>query len=175
MNFYNKERDGRSGGRNFGGSRPSFGRSQDDRPMFSATCSDCGNTCRVPFRPTGERPVYCSECFKRGDEGNQKPSFRPQRGGSYHSPSSPDAHQKPSASEGSKKDFDLLNTKLDKILSLLKSVSGTSPESDPSPKKEKAKTGETTPEVTPTKTESKKTQKKAAKKKSKKSTDEETV
>lgn len=36
--------------------------------MHKAICSDCGKSCEVPFRPSGEKPVYCNECFggKRG-------------------------------------------------------------------------------------------------------------
>ena len=33
------------------------------REMFTATCDSCGGQARVPFRPTGSKPVYCSECF----------------------------------------------------------------------------------------------------------------
>ena len=25
----------------------------------------CGKEARVPFRPTGSKPVYCSDCFRR--------------------------------------------------------------------------------------------------------------
>lgn len=37
--------------------------------MFDATCSKCGQPTQVPFQPSGDRPVYCSNCFKevRGD------------------------------------------------------------------------------------------------------------
>ncbi len=49
---------GDSGG-GFGGGRSSSG----PREMFSATCSSCGRTAEVPFRPTGSKPVYCSDCF----------------------------------------------------------------------------------------------------------------
>ena len=42
-----------------------------EKPMFRATCDECGNACEVPFRPTGERPVYCRECFGKGDGGNR--------------------------------------------------------------------------------------------------------
>ena len=35
-----------------------------EREMFSATCSTCGREARVPFRPNGSKPVYCSDCFK---------------------------------------------------------------------------------------------------------------
>jgi CxxC-x17-CxxC domain-containing protein len=54
-----------SGGGGYGGSR---GGSYGDRPqreMFEATCSDCGKTARVPFRPTSGKPVYCTDCFAR--------------------------------------------------------------------------------------------------------------
>jgi CxxC-x17-CxxC domain-containing protein len=33
------------------------------REMFSATCDGCGREAQVPFRPTGSKPVYCSDCF----------------------------------------------------------------------------------------------------------------
>ncbi|MBI5414947.1 hypothetical protein HZA38_05555 [Candidatus Peregrinibacteria bacterium] len=67
-NFHNKRSGGGFGGHSrgndFGRSRGGFG-AGDRRPeMHSATCSECGNDCEVPFRPTGERPVYCSDCFK---------------------------------------------------------------------------------------------------------------
>ena len=34
------------------------------RELFSATCSACGKEARVPFQPTGSKPVYCSDCFR---------------------------------------------------------------------------------------------------------------
>jgi CxxC-x17-CxxC domain-containing protein len=44
------------------------------RPMYSVTCSSCGNEARVPFQPRGDRPVYCSDCFarERGTEGGDR-------------------------------------------------------------------------------------------------------
>jgi CxxC-x17-CxxC domain-containing protein len=33
------------------------------RELFPAVCSACGKETRVPFQPTGDRPVYCSDCF----------------------------------------------------------------------------------------------------------------
>lgn len=33
------------------------------REMFEATCAECGKTCKVPFKPSNDRPVYCSDCF----------------------------------------------------------------------------------------------------------------
>lgn len=51
------------GKRDFGGGR-GFGASRGPRTMFEATCSECGKQCQIPFRPTGDRPVYCSNCFE---------------------------------------------------------------------------------------------------------------
>lgn len=35
------------------------------RQMFPATCSECGNTTEVPFQPRGDKPVYCSDCYRK--------------------------------------------------------------------------------------------------------------
>ena len=52
-------------GRNDRGSRFSRGpRSDRPREMFTATCGDCGNECKIPFKPKEDRPVYCQECFQ---------------------------------------------------------------------------------------------------------------
>ncbi len=34
------------------------------REMHKATCSECGNECEVPFKPTEGKPVYCRECYR---------------------------------------------------------------------------------------------------------------
>jgi len=31
--------------------------------MFDAVCAQCGESTTVPFRPRGDRPVYCRSCF----------------------------------------------------------------------------------------------------------------
>ena len=33
------------------------------RQMYKATCSGCGGVAEVPFNPSGDRPVYCRDCF----------------------------------------------------------------------------------------------------------------
>ena len=33
------------------------------REMFDAVCAKCGKPARIPFQPSEDRPVYCSECF----------------------------------------------------------------------------------------------------------------
>jgi len=35
------------------------------REMHKAVCSDCGKECEVPFKPSGDRPVYCRDCFRK--------------------------------------------------------------------------------------------------------------
>ncbi|MEP7158940.1 MAG: CxxC-x17-CxxC domain-containing protein [Chloroflexota bacterium] len=39
-------------------------RERRPRELFEAVCADCGKTASVPFRPTGSKPVYCSDCFQ---------------------------------------------------------------------------------------------------------------
>jgi CxxC-x17-CxxC domain-containing protein len=67
---------GSSGG---GGGGGGYGRSggggRGAREMFSATCSSCGKEAQVPFQPSGDKPVYCSDCFQQRGGGN--------RGGGY--------------------------------------------------------------------------------------------
>ena len=46
---------------NKGGFRKDFG----PREMHKATCSECGKECEVPFKPSGDRPVYCRDCFAK--------------------------------------------------------------------------------------------------------------
>ncbi|MDQ3239755.1 MAG: hypothetical protein M3P33_04480 [bacterium] len=44
------------------------GRDKDRTMMHQATCSKCGKDCTVPFKPTGNRPLFCSNCFKTEGE-----------------------------------------------------------------------------------------------------------
>lgn len=50
----------RGDGGGFGGSR-----APREREMHDVVCASCGTQTRVPFKPTGERPVYCRDCFQR--------------------------------------------------------------------------------------------------------------
>ena len=34
-----------------------------EREFFTATCTECGKEAKIPFQPSSDRPVYCSECF----------------------------------------------------------------------------------------------------------------
>jgi CxxC-x17-CxxC domain-containing protein len=52
-----------SGSYSNGGGYQSRGYDRAPREMFSATCANCGREAQVPFRPSGAKPVYCSDCF----------------------------------------------------------------------------------------------------------------
>ena len=47
---------GGSGGRNY---------MSAPRQMFPAKCATCGKDTEVPFEPRGDRPVYCSDCYRK--------------------------------------------------------------------------------------------------------------
>ncbi len=42
-----------------------------ERELFEATCAECGQVAKVPFRPREDRPVYCSECFAKQKEAEE--------------------------------------------------------------------------------------------------------
>ena len=35
------------------------------RQMFPAVCAECGKDTQVPFEPRGDKPVYCSDCYRK--------------------------------------------------------------------------------------------------------------
>ena len=39
-----------------------------NRPRFEITCANCGKVDTVPFKPKGDRPVLCADCFKKEKE-----------------------------------------------------------------------------------------------------------
>ncbi len=51
---------GGGGGGGYGG-----GGGGGRREMHPATCAQCGQETQVPFKPRGDRPVYCSDCFSQ--------------------------------------------------------------------------------------------------------------
>jgi CxxC-x17-CxxC domain-containing protein len=61
MNDYKsggRPKDRRSfSGRSFGG--------RDSRRMYDVVCDECGKDCQVPFKPSQDKPIYCSECFEK--------------------------------------------------------------------------------------------------------------
>lgn len=104
----NFSRDDRSGGRrSFGRSdfgRRSFSDRGGKREMHKAVCSECGKDCEVPFKPTGSKPVFCSECFEKKGRGADSGMMQ-DRG-----------QRRPD------EQFEAINRKLDKILEMLTPV-----------------------------------------------------
>ena len=35
------------------------------REYFMAICHDCGREAQLPFRPLGDKPLYCGDCFEK--------------------------------------------------------------------------------------------------------------
>lgn len=51
-----KKKAQRNNNRGMGGS--------SDRKMYDVTCDECGADTKVPFQPSGDRPIYCKDCFE---------------------------------------------------------------------------------------------------------------
>ncbi|MBI4435142.1 hypothetical protein HY630_00575 [Candidatus Uhrbacteria bacterium] len=126
------------GGRgSFGGNRGSFG-GGFNKPSFPARCNECGNSCTVPFKPNGSKPVLCRDCFRGSDSGggfeprrefDRKPSFggfndrgddRPRRSPAGPAPVGPSL----------KSEIQAINRKLDQILAILNDATVESQEEE---------------------------------------------
>ncbi|MBR9683665.1 hypothetical protein GOV03_03945 [Candidatus Woesearchaeota archaeon] len=74
------------GPRSFGGRR--------EVTKTKVICSACGSKCEVPFKPTSNKPVFCSDCFSKQNKGG--------------------------SGKSSSRDLDVINEKLNKIMAALK-------------------------------------------------------
>jgi CxxC-x17-CxxC domain-containing protein len=113
----NKDTENNSFGRREFGNRNPSRRSFDDREsrsgMFHAVCDECGRDCEVPFKPSPNKEVFCSRCFENRDTITVK----------HYGKNSEDSREftlkaQPNNDE-MKKQIEILNSKLDKILKLL--------------------------------------------------------
>lgn len=75
--------------------------------MHKAICSSCGRECEVPFKPLGDKPVFCSNCFEKNKSGSDTRRFE-------------DRNIKPPQNNDQ---YNTINAKLDKILAMLTSIS----------------------------------------------------
>jgi len=41
------------------------GTDQSGRQLYNVICASCGKQAQVPFKPTGDRPVYCKDCYMK--------------------------------------------------------------------------------------------------------------
>jgi CxxC-x17-CxxC domain-containing protein len=94
--------------------------------MTQATCDECKKSCEVPFRPTAGKPVYCNDCFRgQGGAGQD----RAPRRDFNDRPQAP----RPSFTVGSeggsdtKKQLDLLNSKMDKLIASIENLAHFNP------------------------------------------------
>lgn len=94
-----------------------FKRSDERTQLFQATCSECGNSCEVPFKPNGKKPVFCRNCFKKSEHAEFTPG---KFGKSNYKPNSYKSFAEQAPKESSyKRELDQINIKLDKILKAL--------------------------------------------------------
>ncbi len=122
-------RGGSKGGFKGGWKGGDRGGDRDSRPMtmHPATCSSCGKPCEVPFRPTGEKPVYCRDCFAGraalGGERSQRKDFRSES----HPDTRPFSVPAPiqTSNKGNdelRKQIDSMNVKLDKLTNTIQNL-----------------------------------------------------
>ncbi len=73
----NKARRDSSGGYSSGngGYGGGGGGMRADRQMYPATCDECGRETMVPFQPSGNKPVYCSDCFSARRQQSAYPRY----------------------------------------------------------------------------------------------------
>lgn len=85
------------------------GGDRDSKPMtmHPAICSSCQKACEVPFRPTGEKPVYCRDCF----------AGRSAMGGERSNTSN-----NPTNNDEIKRQIDSMNVKLDKLTNTIQNM-----------------------------------------------------
>ena len=99
-----------SGGGSFRG-RDSRRRDSGPREMHRAVCDECGKDCEVPFRPSGDKPIFCSDCFeKRDGGGSRRPSRRDSRGSGA---------PKDNTNKQMLEQLSSLNSKLDRVLAVI--------------------------------------------------------
>lgn len=120
---------GRGGFSARGGSAYGGGSRNEDREMFQATCTECGKSCEVPFKPSGGKPVLCRDCFRvaRSDDRGGRDSGGRDFGQRDFPPRGDrdDHHQIRESNVGGKsaehfdQQFAQLNEKLDRILKRL--------------------------------------------------------
>lgn len=112
-------RGGFGGGSSRGGFGGGAGGFDRERPsMHSATCGECGDRCEVPFRPTGERPVFCSDCFQKQGGPAVRSDRRTDRSSSFEKPMRSNASAGGSGNDEIVKQLKTLNKKMDALIQL---------------------------------------------------------
>jgi len=125
----NFKSDNRSRGRN-DSPRKNFGGGDSRKfSLHDAVCDKCGKNCQVPFRPSGDRPIFCSECFERKDGGGDRNRFNRNDSRGGRNSDNRGANRPPQQSNMADQAISrlvekiaTLNTRLDTIIDLLSST-----------------------------------------------------
>jgi CxxC-x17-CxxC domain-containing protein len=72
----------REGGSSYSGGGSYSSSYGGERQMYPAVCAQCGKDTQVPFQPRGDRPVYCSDCY-RAQQGSSGYGGRSSGGSRY--------------------------------------------------------------------------------------------
>ena len=59
------QQGGGSGGSYSTGSYGNSSYNSAPRQMYAVKCATCGKDAQVPFQPRGDKPVYCSDCYRK--------------------------------------------------------------------------------------------------------------
>lgn len=95
----NKERSSRFNNRDNQSKRNQNTRfSKSEKKMHLINCDKCGDSCEVPFKPIGNKPTYCSNCYRKEETPRTKESNK---------------------KELNNYELDLINEKLNKIMKAL--------------------------------------------------------
>jgi len=74
-----------------------------ERTYTRAICAECNRECEIPFKPSGDRPVYCSDCFSKRKEGGSFNTTLDNRSGERHFPRE---HRSDKRQFGKRQEFD---------------------------------------------------------------------
>jgi len=125
MKNFNSRGRSRGGRNSFAGN---FGNRGSGRPaMHDAVCDECGKDCQVPFKPSGDKPIYCSSCFEKKGGGDrnrsdQRGSYDRNSGGRRDSGRSSQGNMSDRSIVQLVKTIEILNTKLDAVISRLPQI-----------------------------------------------------
>ncbi len=110
--YYGPRSDSRGSRGGFGGG---FGGNSERKELFDATCAKCGAACKVPFRPSGMKEVYCSKCFGEMNGGSDR---SPRRFDNYSRGERREQSYLPPKINNNV-DLSEINAKLDRIIKML--------------------------------------------------------
>lgn len=103
--------------------------SKGPKTMYKAQCAKCGDTCEVPFRPNGKKPVYCQNCFVKDEaprpaydrgpkrEYGAKRDFGPKR--DFAPRPSYSAPREDRSMDDMKQELKSMNAKLEQLITLM--------------------------------------------------------